>query len=591
MLEAIRSRMVISDAAEGVLLSNHPLASPLLRSGVFEMSVQAATRPSEVATDSAPLIPLPDLPASWSSLGRAFVTSAKRRRGAQAFVDSTGASLTYRQALLKALALGRVLERVIGPAKNVGVLLPPTCAGAVTNLALTLRGRVPVNLNYTANQESVDSAIDQAEITHVVSSKRMLDRIPLTPKGEMIVLEDVAKLVRPSDKAWAAAVAMLVPTSAMGAFLPGLRDENLDAPATIIFTSGSTGQPKGVVLTHRNILSNAAQIRTQIELVPEDVVLGILPFFHSFGYTVPLWTVSCLGLKAVYHPNPLDAQVVAKLTREHKATVILATPTFVRSYLKRCKREDFSTVRLLVLGAEKLKPELAQQIKELWGIEPLEGYGCTETGPVVSVNTPLQHRSLNGQTVAGNRPGTVGQPIPGTLIKTVDAESGEDLPRGSEGIICVKGPQVMPGYLNRPEVTAEVLKDGWYWTGDLGRVDDDGFIIITDRLNRFSKVAGEMVPHGAVESAIQELVGGVEAVTAVTSVPDPKRGERLIVLHTPEMPLEPKELVRKLQEGPLPKLWIPSAEDFVPVDAIPVLGSGKLDLRRLRELAREHQNR
>jgi acyl-[acyl-carrier-protein]-phospholipid O-acyltransferase/long-chain-fatty-acid--[acyl-carrier-protein] ligase len=246
---------------------------------------------------------------------------------------------------------------------------------------------------------------------------------------------------------------------------------------------------------------------------------------------------------------------------------------------------------LLVLGAEKLKPELAQQIQDLWGVEPLEGYGCTETGPVVSVNTPLQHKSLTGQAVAGNRPGTVGQPIPGTIIKTVDPESGEDLPQGSEGIICVKGPQVMPGYLNRPEATAEVLKDGWYWTGDLGRVDDDGFILITDRLNRFSKVAGEMVPHGAVESAIQELVGGVEAVTAVTSVPDPKRGERLIVLHTPEMTLDPKELVRKLQDGPLPKLWIPSAEDFVPIDAIPVLGSGKLDLRRLKELAQEHHAR
>ncbi|MEW4566704.1 AMP-binding protein [Tautonia sp. JC769] len=552
------------------------------------MSVQTATRPAGAASDPAPLVPLPGLPASWSSLGRAFVASARTRRGAEAFVDSTGASLTYRQALIKALALGRVLDRVIGPAKNVGVLLPPTCAGAVTNLALTLRGRVPVNLNYTASQESVDSAIDQAKITHVLSSKRMLDRIPLMPKGEVIVLEDVAKLVRPGDKAWAAAVALLAPTSAMGSLLPGLRDENLDDPATIIFTSGSTGQPKGVVLTHRNILSNAEQIRTQIDLVPEDVVLGILPFFHSFGYTVPLWTVACLGLKAVYHPNPLDAQVVAKLTREHKATVILATPTFVRSYLKRCKREDFGTVRLLVLGAEKLKPELAQQIQDLWGIEPLEGYGCTETGPVVSVNTPLQHRSPTGQPVAGNRPGTVGQPIPGTIIKTVDPQTKEDLPRGTVGIICVKGPQVMPGYLDNPKATAEVLEDGWYWTGDLGRVDDDGFIIITDRLSRFSKVAGEMVPHGAVESAIQELSGNVETVAAVSSVSDPKRGERLIVLHTPQMTLDPKELVRKLQAGPLPKLWIPSAEDFYPIDEIPVLGSGKLDLRRLKELAQAH---
>jgi acyl-[acyl-carrier-protein]-phospholipid O-acyltransferase/long-chain-fatty-acid--[acyl-carrier-protein] ligase len=530
---------------------------------------------------------MPPLPASWSSLGRAFLVSARARGSAPAFTDSTGAALSYRQALIKSLALGRVLERVIGPAKNVGVLLPPTCAGAVTNLALTLRGRVPVNLNYTASQESVDSAVDQAEITHVLSSRRMLDRIPLRPRGQVVVLDDVAKLVGPLDKAWAASVALLMPTSAMGSVLPGLRDEDLDSPATIIFTSGSTGQPKGVVLTHRNILANAQQIEAHIHLTPADVVLGILPFFHSFGFTVPLWTVACIGLKGVYHTNPLDAQVIAKLTREHKATVILATPTFVRGYLKRCKKEDFSTVRLLVLGAEKLKPELAGQIRESWGIEPLEGYGCTETGPVVSVNSPYERKSTDGRPVPGNRLGTVGQPMPGTMVKTIDPETGEDLPPGREGIICVKGPQVMPGYLNRPDATNEVLRDGWYSTGDLGLVDPDGFLSITDRLNRFSKIAGEMVPHGVVESSIQDASGVVDQVAVVTSLPDPKRGERLIVLHTPAMTISPQEMVRRLQSGTLPKLWIPSAEDFVAVDEIPVLGSGKLDLRRLREIARE----
>ncbi|WP_231749264.1 AMP-binding protein [Tautonia plasticadhaerens] len=528
------------------------------------------------------------MPASWSSLGRAFVCSARHRAGAPAFADSTGAALSYRQALIKALALGRVLERVIGPARNVGVLLPPTCAGAVTNLALTLRGRVPVNLNYTANQESVDSAVDQAQITHVLSSKRMLDRIPLRPKGQLVVLEDVAKLVGPLDKAWAASVALLIPISAMGSVLPGLKHEDLDAPATIIFTSGSTGQPKGVVLTHRNILSNARQIESHIHLTPADVVLGILPFFHSFGFTVPLWTVACIGLKGVYHTNPLDAQVIAKLTREHKATVILATPTFVRGYLKRCKKEDFSSVRLLVLGAEKLKPELAGQIREAWGIDPLEGYGCTETGPVVSVNSPYERKATDGRPVPGNRPGTVGQPMPGTTIKTIDPETGADLPPGREGIICVKGPQIMPGYLDRPDATSEVLQSGWYSTGDLGLVDPDGFLSITDRLSRFSKVAGEMVPHGVVESAINEAAGGGgDQVAVVTSLPDPKRGERLVVLHTPGLAMSPQDVARRLQSGTLPKLWIPSADDFVAVEEIPVLGSGKLDLRRLREIARE----
>lgn len=549
------------------------------------MSVETASR--SVGAETA-LVPMPSLPTTWYSLGRAFVCSARSRGSAPAFSDSTGASLSYRQALIKALALGRVLERVIGPAKNVGVLLPPTCAAAVTNLAITLRGRVPVNLNYTASQESVDSAVDQAKITHVLSSKRMLDRIPLRPRGEIVMLEEVAKLVGPLDKAWASGVALLMPTSAMGTVLPGLKSEDLDSPATIIFTSGSTGQPKGVVLTHRNILSNARQIEAHINLTPADVVLGILPFFHSFGFTVPLWTVVCIGLKGVYHTNPLDAQVISKLTREHKVTVILATPTFVRGYLKRCRKEDFSSVRLLVLGAEKLKLELAGQIREAWGIEPLEGYGCTETGPVVSVNSPYERNSPDGHPVPGNRYGTVGQPMPGTIIKTIDPETGADLPPGQEGIICVKGPQVMPGYLDRPDATDEVLRDGWYSTGDLGLVDPDGFLSITDRLNRFSKIAGEMVPHGILESAINEAAGrGIDQVAVVTSVPDPKRGERLIVLHTPDLTMSPQDVVRQLQSGDLPKLWLPSADDFIAVDEIPVLGSGKLDLRRLREIALE----
>lgn len=552
------------------------------------MSTQTEARPAMALGGPEPIVAMPPLPADWKSLGRAFISTARSRGGAPGLVDSTGVSLTYRQTLIRSLALGKVLARTLGPSKNVGVLMPPTVAGAVANVALTLWGRVAVNLNYSANQEAVDSAVRQAGLTHTITSRKMLAKVPIRPKGELVVLEDLAKQVGPLDKAWAAAVATLVPTSAIGAFLPGLKREDLDAPATIIFTSGSTGDPKGVVLTHRNILSNAQQIRTHVELSPQDVILGILPFFHSFGFTVPLWTVLCIGLKAVYHVNPLDARIIARLCKEHRATVLLSTPTFVRGYLRKTDREEMATLRLLILGAEKLPPELADQIRSIWGIEPLEGYGCTETGPAVSVNRPLPWRTPDGRTVPGNRPGTIGVPLPGTLVKVVDPETGEDLPDGREGIVCVKGPQVMAGYLDRPEATAEVLKDGWYWTGDLGLVEPDGFIRITDRLSRFSKIGGEMVPHRAVESAILELIGTNEPVVAVTSLPDPKRGERLVVLHTPEAGLTPAETVRRLHDGSLPKLWVPSAEDFVAIEAIPVLGSGKLDLKGLREHAREH---
>ena len=551
------------------------------------MTVHTASMPAGVANDPSPIRPLAPLPGAWRSLGRAFVATARTRGGAPAFVDSTGAALSYRQALLKALALGRVLERVIGEGRNVGVLLPPTCAGAVTNVALTLRGRVPVNLNYTANQESVDSAVSQAKITHTVTSKRMLEKVSIRPGGNLIVLEDLAKQVGALDKAWAAAAAFLTPTAALGSLLPGLRGEDLDAPATVIFTSGSTGMPKGVVLSHRNILSNVQQIREQIHLTPDDVVLGVLPLFHSFGFTVPLWTVVCIGLKGVYHTNPLDAQIVGRLTRDHKVTVILATPTFARGYLKRCKPEDFATVRLLVLGAEKLKAELEGQIRDAWGIEPMQGYGCTETGPVVSVNSPLEQRGAGGKAVAGNRSGTVGRLMPGTSAKTVHHETGAELPPGEEGIVLVKGPQVMAGYLDQPGATSKVLRDGWYETGDLGHVDEDGFLTITGRLSRFSKIGGEMVPHERVENAIHEVASTTDDDLAITSISDSKRGERLVVVHTEGLGTSPEEVVRRLQAGSLSKLCIPSAQDFIAVEEIPKLGSGKLNLRRLQELAQE----
>jgi acyl-[acyl-carrier-protein]-phospholipid O-acyltransferase/long-chain-fatty-acid--[acyl-carrier-protein] ligase len=291
-----------------------------------------------------------------------------------------------------------------------------------------------------------------------------------------------------------------------------------------------------------------------------------------------------LGLKAAYHYSPLDARKIGHLAQQYGATVMTATPTFMRSYLQRCTPEQFATLRLLILGAEKLKPEMSREIEEALHVVPLQGYGCTETGPVVSVNVPVAVKARNGESIPGNRQGTVGRPLPGTEVRTVDPQTGAVLPAGSEGIIQVHGPQVMMGYLNQPDATAAVLRDGWYSTGDLGFVDDDGFLSITDRLNRFAKIGGEMVPHHAVESAIAGVAGISEAAVAVTSLPDPKRGERLVVLHT-GLPLTPEAVCARLAEGDTPRLWIPSASDFLEVEALPVLGTGKLDLREIRRLA------
>jgi acyl-[acyl-carrier-protein]-phospholipid O-acyltransferase/long-chain-fatty-acid--[acyl-carrier-protein] ligase len=550
------------------------------------MSAQTTERP--VGADLAvPDVPLPPLPAAWRSLPRAFLDTARSNWSKVGMADSTGVSLTYGSALVRSLALGRALARELGPEPFVGLMVPPSVPAAVANIALMMIGKVPINLNYSASQAVIDAAVDQAGIKHVVTSKKVLEKVHLMPKGTIVYLEDMPAKVGKIDKLWAATVAKVVPGGLLGSFLPGLKDEKLDAPATVMFTSGSTGDPKGVVLSHGNVLSNVHQMRHHLELDPLDVVaLGILPFFHSFGFTVGIWTILLLGKKAVYHSNPLETKIIGDLCEKHKVTLIAASPTFARHYIQR-KPEQYATLFHLLLGAEKLQPGTAQEIRDKIHLEPLEGYGTTEMSPVAAVNVPFDVTTPDGRKVPGNRPGTVGRPLPGTAIRTIDPETGADLPRGTEGMILVKGPQIMQGYLNRPDATAKVLKDGWYNSGDLGYLDPDGFLKITGRLSRFSKVAGEMVPHLGVESALMEAAGVDEMALAVTAVPDDKRQERLVVVHA-RLPIPPAEICKKLLAAGLPKLWVPSAEDFIQVEAVPRLGpGGKLDLRKLKEIALE----
>jgi acyl-[acyl-carrier-protein]-phospholipid O-acyltransferase/long-chain-fatty-acid--[acyl-carrier-protein] ligase len=556
------------------------------------MSLETATSTREATRSSvSKVVPLPPLPAEWRSITRAFVTQARKSWSRPAMADSTKVKLTYGETLTRASVLARVLGRKLGTEKYVGLLIPPSVPTAVANLAILLLGKVPVNLNYTASQALVDSSIDQCGIKHVLTSQKVLDKFGIRPKGELIFLEDIPAQVTKVDKVLGASVAKVVPIGLLGTVFPGLRNDQLDDIATVIFTSGSTGDPKGVVLSNRNVLSNVHQMNAQVHLLPDESVLGILPFFHSFGFTVQIATVLCLGKRVVFHISPLDARIIGDLCEKHGVTLLVATPTFFRTYLKKCDQKQFKTLVHLLLGAEKVKPELSKEVKETLGIDVLEGYGCTELSPVVSVNVLHEVKTPDGRTTSGNHLGTVGQPMPGTAIKTVDPDTGADLPLGSTGVIHVKGPQVMVGYLNRPEATAKVLQDGWYSTGDLGCIDEDGFLKITDRLSRFSKIGGEMVPHQAVEQAIQDALGLAEPCVAVTSVPDPKRGERLVVLYTPEMTVGPHEIEKRLQASKLPRLWVPSAEDFLAVEAIPVLGTGKVDLRRLKEIAAAARNR
>lgn len=312
----------------------------------------------------------------------------------------------------------------------------------------------------------------------------------------------------------------------------------------------------------------------------------MLPFFHSFGYTVTLWGALALDLRATYHFTPLDARVIGKLARERKATILLATPTFLRSYVKRCAAEDLASLNVVVAGAEKLPTALSDAFEEKFGVRPVEGYGATELSPLVSVNVPPS-RSRHNDYKIDLKEGTVGRPVPGVKAKIVHPETNADLPIGEAGMLLVTGPNVMKGYFGEEEKTADVIRDGWYVTGDIATLDDDGFITITGRLSRFSKIGGEMVPHVRVEEVLQEIVadGNEEEVLAVvTAVPDQRKGERLVVVHK-RLSKSPEEIRAALAEAGLPQLWIPACDAFLEVEEIPLLGSGKLDLKAVADLA------
>jgi acyl-[acyl-carrier-protein]-phospholipid O-acyltransferase/long-chain-fatty-acid--[acyl-carrier-protein] ligase len=336
------------------------------------------------------------------------------------------------------------------------------------------------------------------------------------------------------------------------------------------------------MLTHYNILSNAEQLGQLLDFGPRDRFLGILPFFHSFGFTATLTAPAVMGIGVAFHPNPLDAKPIGELVRRYSLTYLMATPTFLQIYLRSCDPCDFGSLRCVMASAEKLPDWLANAFEEKFGLRPVEGYGCTECSPVVTCST--HDFRAAGFWQAGSRRGSIGRPLPGVSVRIVDPDTRAPLPLGQSGLLLVRGPNVMRGYLEQPGKTAAVFRDGWYVTGDIAAMDEDGFLQITDRLSRFSKIGGEMVPHVKVEEKLHEALGTTEITFAVCGVPDTKKGERLVVLHTlPEQRLA--ELLKKLPQLGLPNLWIPRPNQFFRVDALPLLATGKRDLRALREVA------
>jgi acyl-[acyl-carrier-protein]-phospholipid O-acyltransferase / long-chain-fatty-acid--[acyl-carrier-protein] ligase len=517
-------------------------------------------------------------------LTRSFVRAARAHPRHFAMADGRTPKLTFGDSLVKAVFLARRLRPLWREQKMVGVLLPPSIPGALVNWAALLLGKIPINLNYTTSNESIASCAQQCELKTVVTSRQFLEKVPVQPPGEIIYAEDLALNPRFSEKLLALAAAKLFPVWLLERFLGVAHPPKLDDTATIIFSSGSTGEPKGVVLSHFNLASNVEQVEQVFHLHYGDRILGILPFFHSFGFTGTLCLPPLSGIGVVFHTSPLDAQAIGGLVSKYAVTMLLSTPTFLNSYTRRCPPEAFGSLRIVMAGAEKLPERIAQSFEDHFGIRPLEGYGCTECSPVVAVNT-YDFRAAYFRQIGAKR-GTIGHPLPGIGVRIIDPASGEALPVDQPGLLLVRGPNIMVGYLNRPEKTSEVLKDGWYNTGDIATVDEDGFLRITDRLSRFSKIGGEMVPHIKIEEKLHELLGADGQVLAVSAIPDEKKGERLVVVHTLKEELL-RECLEKLAKSDLPALWKPRPDHFHYVEKLPYLGTGKLDLRKLRELALE----
>ncbi|MBU4477627.1 MAG: MFS transporter [Candidatus Omnitrophica bacterium] len=520
----------------------------------------------------------------------AFIREVKQHPFRFCMADTTGIKLNYVQVLATVMLLSRKLFPPLAssPDKDemVGVLLPASCMASMVNGAALFSGKIPVNLNFTASREGIFSSIEQCRMKRVITSRKFLEKLNIElPDTKLILLEDLKSKISAAEKIKALLAAFLFPAGVITALYVRGDRHNVDDTATVIFSSGSTGLPKGVMLTHENISSNIEGFYQIMRLDEHDVVLGILPFFHSFGFTATLCLPVGSGVAVVYHNNPLDAAMVGKLAEKYKATILLGTPTFFSAYIKKCTQEQFKSIRYALTGAEKLKENIARAFYEKFGIVPFEGYGATELSPIVSLGIPDCFDKNENILQKGYKPGKVGHPIPGVAAKIVNPDTFELLPYDTEGLLIIRGPNVMKGYLNQPEKTAEVIKDGWYITGDIAVMDEDGFIQITDRLSRFSKIAGEMVPHIKVEEEIIRILGTVEPVCAVTSVPDEKKGERLAVLYAQEIDID--ALWEKLNNSGLPKLWIPKKASFYRVENIPFLGSGKMDLKQIKKIARE----
>ncbi|MGI5868402.1 MAG: MFS transporter [Kiritimatiellia bacterium] len=515
-----------------------------------------------------------------ASLGRTYVSRARERWRKPFANDTTGLKLTSGRALIASIALARAIGPRVKDDEHVGILLPGSCAGLLCNLACALLGRSAVNLNFTVGSKVFRSSVEQCNLTTVLTSRQVMERFAglELPEEKRVYVEDILKGMTPGAKLRCLFLAKFAPFES----LCDTRPTDADTPALVLFSSGSTGEPKGVMLSQHNVLAMIESLLIMLPTSVDDRICGTLPLFHSFGIMGTVWYPVLGRMMVSYHSNPLDAQAVARVVRENRCTMLFGTPTFLSLYMRKAAREDFQSLGFVLAGAEKLQDSLTRAFEEKFGIRPYEAYGATELSPGIAVSVP--HGVGGGVVQEGWREGRTGLLLPGLAVKVVDPDTGLELGPGEPGLIHLKGPNLMLGYLGRPDLTDEAVQGGWYCTGDIGLVDEDGFVGLTDRLSRFSKLGGEMVPHVAVEEALLKTTGLSGPVLAVAGVPDERKGEKLVVLYTDDCG-DPQALWEALEKTDLPGLWRPARINYHRVDAIPVLGTGKLDLSAIKKLA------
>ena len=472
---------------------------------------------------------------------------------------------------------------------RVGILFPPGLGAYIANLAVVLAGKVPVNLNFTLGPSSAATCLQKADVDCLLTSERVQHKIPHFPWPEGGII-DLVEEMKSMPKVKALALISwihLCPAKLLARILK-IPNEGGELEAGLLFTSGSSGEPKGVVLTHRNILGNCAQIDATGLLPLSEKVIANLPIFHSFGFTVTLWYPLLRGCSVVTLPSPLEVKKVAEAIKADSATILIGTPTFLKPYMKHIEPELLASLKYVVAGAEKTPEGFADAWEARFGSVYLEGYGLTETSPVVSINTPSIPDGVNypGNSTEGSRQGSVGRMMPGHAARILDPNTMKDIEVTKVGLLMLKGPNIFRAYLGEPKRTAEVKQGEWFITGDLARFDEDGFLFIEGRLSRFSKIAGEMVPHGTVEDALikaYNLFDEEQPMIAVAGRPDKAKGEALVLLAA--MDLELEDVREKLNGAGLANLWIP--REIKRVEVIPTLATGKLDLRQIQVLASE----